>query len=613
MEAERRCSGCQKSLPAGSTVAICPECLIQAGFSTDGEQESAGPDRAFTVPPASEVSRWLPQFQRVELVGRGGMGAVYKARQPTLERWVAIKILPPTTANDPGFAERFQREARALARLSHPNIVAVYDFGRAGELPYLLMEYIEGANLRELEQSGRLTPAQALQIIPQICDALEFAHGEGIVHRDIKPENILLDRKNRVKITDFGIAKILGATPEKLGLTGARDVVGTPHYMAPEQVERPLAVDHRADLYSLGVVFYELLTGELPMGRFALPSAKAPVDTRLDKVVLRALEKEPARRYQHASQLKLDVQNIAASPSSHRHGTQPAQSKNRFWLYALVTTGVVLFLGVALFAGGWLRGFLGSGGSGTAKPSALTDTNKAQARFGVPASSLSGATSNNTTLRTPRRPVEPRELTSAERREALLDLKSPNWGPRQGAAARLALAKPAEPRGEIVRALIEALQDSQWSVRQNAARALGSWGAGDAVTPLIKLLADKEFSVRWTALEALGKLKDPQGTAALAAHLAVNPDLQPAAQALQAVGTPAETAVAAVLKSPDPEVRRQGCRILQAIATTNSVPALESALADNDPFVPMLAREALRRIETPQPTGTLSNTNTSKP
>jgi serine/threonine protein kinase len=243
------------------------------------------------------------------------MGAVYKARQPSLDRLVALKILPPAIAGGTGFAERFTREARALARLNHPNIVAVYDFGQAAGMPYFVMEYVDGLNLRELERGGKLTPQQALQIVPQICQALQFAHDEGIVHRDIKPENILLDKKGRVKIADFGIAKLIGDTLPEAGLTGAGDVVGTLHYMAPEQVEKPLTVDHRADIFSLGVVFYELLTGELPIGKFAPPSQKAQVDVRLDEVVVRALEKEPERRYQHVSDLRTDVENITGTPS----------------------------------------------------------------------------------------------------------------------------------------------------------------------------------------------------------------------------------------------------------------------------------------------------------
>jgi hypothetical protein len=250
----------------------------------------------------------------LELLGSGGMGAVYKARQPGLDRLVALKILPPTANREPAFAERFTREARALARLNHPHIVAVHDFGQAGDLYFFLMEYVDGANLRHLMRSGRLGPSVALSLVPQICSALQFAHEEGVVHRDVKPENILLDKKGRVKIADFGLAKLLGRAPGDHTLTAENQVMGTPHYMAPEQIGKPQEVDHRADIYSLGVVFYEMLTGELPLGRFAPPSRKVQVDVRLDEVVLRALEPQPERRYQHASDVQTAVESIAAPP-----------------------------------------------------------------------------------------------------------------------------------------------------------------------------------------------------------------------------------------------------------------------------------------------------------
>ncbi len=301
---------------------------MKAGFGSGVAPEPGQPSRApaFVPPAVAEVARLFPQFEVLELLGQGGMGAVYKARQPALDRLVALKVLPPQTSGDAGFADRFTREARALARLNHPNIVGVYEFGQAGGLHYFVMEYVEGLNLRQLDQAGRLSPREALKIIPQICDALQFAHDEGIVHRDIKPENVMLDKKGRVKITDFGLARILGREPEGMRLTGAKDVMGTPHYMAPEQVEHPQEVDHRADIYSLGVVFYEMLTGELPLGKFQAPSKKVQVDVRLDEVVLHALEKEPERRYQQASQVKTDVETIAATAPKM---SMPAQDSPR--------------------------------------------------------------------------------------------------------------------------------------------------------------------------------------------------------------------------------------------------------------------------------------------
>jgi hypothetical protein len=284
--------------------------------------------------PPETIAEKFPQLEIIECLGRGGMGVVYKARQPLLDRLVALKILAPGKEKDPQFAERFTREAQALARLSHPNIVAVHDFGETGGLYYLLMEYVDGMTLRRLLASGKLAPAQALTIVPRICEALQFAHERGVVHRDIKPENVLLDKQGRVKIADFGIAKLVGETSGPAAFyTKGRMVVGTPYYMAPEQVENPLEVDHRADIYSLGVVFYEMLTGELPLGRFDLPSQKVQVDVRLDEVVLHALEKQPARRYQQASEVKTDLDTIAggagkvAASSTRAAGPQPAATK----------------------------------------------------------------------------------------------------------------------------------------------------------------------------------------------------------------------------------------------------------------------------------------------
>src|SRR6266705_1403673 len=307
----KKCPQCGATLPEGALAGLCPACLLKQGAESDTGAQSE-PTR-FQPPGLDEVARLFPQLEILAFIGKGGMGAVYKARQPALDRVVALKILPPEAASGTGFPERFNREARALAKLSHPNIVAVHEFGQVNGMPFFIMEFVNGLNLRQLERAGKLSPREALQIVPQICEALQFAHDEGIVHRDIKPENILLDKKGRVKIADFGIAKIMGREADA-ALTETKGVIGTPQYMAPEQVEKPQEVDHRADIFSLGVVFYEMLTGELPLGKFAPPSArKIEVDVRLDDVVLRALEKDPERRYQHASQVKTAVDTISSS------------------------------------------------------------------------------------------------------------------------------------------------------------------------------------------------------------------------------------------------------------------------------------------------------------
>ncbi len=328
MTTPRQCPQCGAQIPADAPEGVCPKCLIAHGFR-DPSTVPTGSYSGFVAPSPEQLAEHFPQLEIVELLGKGGMGAVYKARQPELDRYVALKILPPEVGKDPAFAERFTREARALAKLNHSSIVAVHEFGEADGLYYFVMEFVDGANLRQALDGGGLTPAEALAIVPQICEALQFAHDEGVVHRDIKPENILIDKRGRVKIADFGLAKLLGVDAEEsraekpFTLTGSHQVMGTPHYMAPEQVQGSSAVDHRADIYSLGVVFYEMLTGELPIGRFTPPSNKVRIDVRLDDVVLRTLESTPERRYQHASEVKTEVESIAGSGDARFQAPQP--------------------------------------------------------------------------------------------------------------------------------------------------------------------------------------------------------------------------------------------------------------------------------------------------
>jgi predicted Ser/Thr protein kinase len=312
--------------------------LLQIGFETQpavrsGESSSSTYRPTFIAPTIEEMAPHFPQLEILEVLGHGGMGVVYKARQIELDRVVALKILRPNISQDAGFAERFLREARALAKLNHPNIITVYDFGRKDALYFFIMEFVDGTNLRHVERVGQLSPAAALNIVPQICSALQYAHDNGVVHRDIKPENILLTKSGDVRIADFGLAKLAGMD-DHAPLTGTWQVMGTPHYMAPEQFEKPNTVDHRADIYSLGVVIYELLTGELPIGRFRLPSEKVHVDVRLDEVVLRALDKEPDRRYQRVTDVATAVDAAsAAGPSEPTHIIQNV----RQWASATAT------------------------------------------------------------------------------------------------------------------------------------------------------------------------------------------------------------------------------------------------------------------------------------
>lgn len=311
------CPACEAEVPGDAPEGLCPRCLLQSGLEEHVKpaQANHGPAgwRSWVPPRPAELAHFFPQLEIIRLVGQGGMGAVYEARQIKLDRPVALKILPPHAGSDSAFTERFAREARALAKLNHPGIVGVHDFGEAGGYFFFLMEYVDGFNLRQWLAARPVQRPGALEIIPPICDALQYAHDAGLVHRDIKPENILLTRGGAVKIADFGLAKLLTRTPADLQLTGTHQVMGTPHYMAPEQMERPHAVDHRADVYALGVLCYEMLTGELPLGRFAPPSHRTPVQPQIDAVVLRALEKDPERRYASVGAMKDDLLTCAAA------------------------------------------------------------------------------------------------------------------------------------------------------------------------------------------------------------------------------------------------------------------------------------------------------------
>ena len=358
------CKQCGASLPADAPQGICPQCLMKAGLSTQGQTIVMSAEATIGAPSLEEVGRHFPQLEILGLLGRGGMGIVYKARQKHLDRVVALKILPPEISRDRSFAERFAREARSLARLNHPNIVSIFDSGEADGLFYFVMEFVDGTNLRQSLKANQISPKEALAIVPAICDALQYAHDMGIVHRDIKPENVLLDRKGRVKIADFGLAKLINPATPDVALTQTGLMMGTPKYMAPEQMDRPAEVDHRADIYSLGVVFYEMLTGELPLGRFALPSQKVQVDVRLDEVVLRTLEQKPERRYQHASDVKTEVETIAGGLDKlplHVRRAMGYEYKSKTKLFGLplvhIAHGVDLTTGKTRIA----RGFIAVG------------------------------------------------------------------------------------------------------------------------------------------------------------------------------------------------------------------------------------------------------------
>lgn len=283
---------------------------------------TSGGGGRWAPPDADVLAAELPGYEVVELLGRGGMGAVYKAVQINLDRLVAIKILPAALEEDDemGFVERFRQEARSMAKLSHPSIVAVHDFGQTPSgLLYFAMEFVEGMDIQQYAKlsGGRLEPEHALAICAHVLDALAYAHSKGIVHRDIKPANVLIDTEGRVRVADFGLAKRVGGEGD--AGSGFRTMtgyaMGTPIFMAPESLEEGANVDHRADLYAVGVMLYQLLTGKLPQGIFRLPSEENPaIDARFDHLISLAMESSPEHRYQDAESFRRGLDEILSSP-----------------------------------------------------------------------------------------------------------------------------------------------------------------------------------------------------------------------------------------------------------------------------------------------------------
>lgn len=262
----------------------------------------------------SLIGKTLGQYQIVELAGRGGMATVYKAYQPSLKRYVALKVLPDYLAADQDFVARFRQEALAAAALRHPNIIVIHDVGKEGNLHYIAMEYLEGQTLAEvLRRTGGLPLQRIARLLDQIASALDFAHRRGLVHRDIKPANIFVGHDDHVTLMDFGIVKAMsGASVTRTGM-----MVGTPEYMSPEQIDgRP--VDQRSDLYSLGVVVYQMLTGQVPftgdtpsaimyahVNKQPTPPSRltAFITSEVEAVVLRALAKNPQERFQSVREM----------------------------------------------------------------------------------------------------------------------------------------------------------------------------------------------------------------------------------------------------------------------------------------------------------------------
>lgn len=276
----------------------------------------------FTAPTPAELAPFFPAYQIHDYLAQGGMGAVYTATQTSLDRPVAIKILPRVFSSDPKFRTNFETEAKAMARLSHSNLIGVYDFGEADGMLFIVMELVEGKSLHESVRGQPIEQREAGRIVLEICNGLAHAHKSGIIHRDIKPGNILLTPDAEPKIGDFGLAHPLGESEVAAG----ESIWGTPGYTAPEVVHNPSGVDQRTDIFSVGVLLFELLTGKIPPTPPTLPSSVVRCDREFDRVYQRATNPDPAKRYPDADAMAKEVDAIllrlenptAATPSAKK-------------------------------------------------------------------------------------------------------------------------------------------------------------------------------------------------------------------------------------------------------------------------------------------------------
>ncbi|MCX8496121.1 MAG: serine/threonine-protein kinase, partial [Akkermansiaceae bacterium] len=306
----------------------------------------------FLPPEIAELAGLFPGYEIQGLIAVGGMGAVYVAIQKSLDRQVALKILPIEMSHDAAFRAGFEAEAKAMARLNHPNLIGVYDFGEAGGMLYIVMEYVAGKSLYHATYHTALESADVIRLMTGICSGLANAHENGIIHRDIKPANILLDLNGQPKIGDFGLAR-----PVERKMVEGEEIFGTPDYAAPEVVNSPHSVDHRADLFAVGVMLHELLTGQLPSVDARPASVISGCDPRFDSIIRRATQALPAARYSSAQEIADELEWIANSRGSNagpaapriprRVGAFRRQAKKNngnLWMVMLGFVAIVAFL-----------------------------------------------------------------------------------------------------------------------------------------------------------------------------------------------------------------------------------------------------------------------------
>src|SRR5688572_9293814 len=361
MTSERICPKCETVIGGFGPVGLCPKCLLLSGLETQEGSERAGSQPN----PARPQIRYFGNYELLEEVASGGMGIVYKARQMSLNRIVAVKLLLFGRFSHPEFVQRFRVEAAAAAALQHPNIVAIHEVGEHDGQPYFSMDYVEGTNLADLVREHALPPKRAAVHLKQIAEAIHFAHQKGVLHRDLKPSNVLLDQFDQPRITDFGLAKQLH---EGSDLTITGQVLGSPGYMPPEQaMGKRAAMGPASDVYSMGAILFHLLTGRPPFVSESVTETlqqvlgAEPVSPRLlnpsvprdlETLCLKCLEKDPIRRYTTALELSQELDRFLRDEPIR---ARPAGPAHRAWRWArrnpaIAGLGVAVLLMLAAVA-----------------------------------------------------------------------------------------------------------------------------------------------------------------------------------------------------------------------------------------------------------------------
>jgi serine/threonine protein kinase len=592
------CSGCQRTLDrltaSESTWAedarelaerprpALRKAIAQLKADTEVGLDTAGPAAPgtqtlpFLKPPTdpAHLGRLGP-YEVVKVLGRGGMGVVLKAFDPSLHRLVAIKVLAPQWASHPEARQRFEREARAAARVRHANVVAIHAVEEADGLPYLVMEYVPGKSLQQiLDRKGPLDIEEVFRIGAEVATGLAAAHDQGLVHRDVKPANILLDKEGNVRLTDFGLARAVDDTT----LTQTGTIAGTPQYMAPEQA-RGAAVDDRADQFSLGSVLYAMCAGRPPFRASSTVAVlkrvcedetrdvrelNPDVPVELADIIDKLHAKRPSDRFKSTAQVARLLDRYLAHLRSPDKVPKPravdlprASGSRWLWAIALVVPGALVAALLAWAAVHYL----------SPRNDGKQEQPNGQGGQGVAVQPKPAP-----------RPVPPIEGDPFFK-QVWADLHSDEYWPRKSAVERLAGMKPNDQRAKVTPRLAELTNDPEYFIRNAAIKALGVWGTEEDVPVLMRALAHQDPGTRNEALKVIGRFHDPRTLEPVMLCFREFSTRRDAAETLRELGPMAESDVLAILNERDElrllSLKQAAIEVLADIGTEKSVPALE--------------------------------------